>query len=45
MRGYIDPTEKCIGSDLYYNMFESIRTGRNMHVQSEKPTDEFKDVF
>ena len=33
------------GSDLHYNLFESMISGRNMHDPSLKPNDQYRNLF
>jgi ubiquinone/menaquinone biosynthesis C-methylase UbiE len=42
--GYISAGEKLTGSDSHYNFFESLMTGRNMHMdpKGESATDRFR---
>jgi uncharacterized iron-regulated protein len=39
-KDYLDPETKMFtASELHYNMFEAMITGRNMHDPALKPTD------
>jgi len=33
------------GTDIHYNLFESMITGRNMHDENLKPNDNYKKIF
>lgn len=43
---YLDPETKSFeSSELHYNMFEAMITGRDMYDQSQKPTGQFQNMF
>lgn len=45
-KDYLDPETKCFeASELHYNMFESMITGRDMYDEAQKPTGQFKNMF
>jgi uncharacterized iron-regulated protein len=45
-RGYIPEHETCEGSEAHYNYFESLLTGRDMHVQGgAKVKDTYRKMF
>jgi hypothetical protein len=37
--------ESLEGSDLHFNMFESMITGRNMHDENLQPNENFRKIF
>jgi Haem-binding uptake, Tiki superfamily, ChaN len=38
-------TQTLEGTDLHYNLFESMLSGRSMHDPSKKPSDNFRRIF
>jgi hypothetical protein len=44
-RQYLGTNDSCYGSEDYYSVFESNKTGRNIHVQGPPPSEKFRSEF
>ena len=45
-KGYLDSSVNSIeGSELHYNMFESMISGRSMYDENLKPNNNYRKIF
>lgn len=44
-KGYVAEDETCAGTDVHYNYFESLLTGRSLHDGTCQPSASYRDMF